>query len=100
MVDAYIIGILLGDKFNKFTPCMIDGMEAHLYAFDDIALIDMGVYHGMCLRKFHAVNTDTSCEYEERAKRIYHDKKLNKEYRANQIKDLLNNYLDGLRELQ
>jgi hypothetical protein len=100
MVDAYTIGLLLGDKFRKFTPCTVDGMEAHLYDFGDIALLHLGAYHGMCLKKFRTTNTDVNWEYEEKAKRIYHDRNLSKEDRAEQIKGLLNNYLDGLRELQ
>lgn len=100
MVDAYTIGLLLGDKFRKFAPCTVDGMEAHLYDFGDIALLHLGAYHGMCLKKFRTTNTDVNWEYEEKAKRIYHDRNLSKEDRAEQIKGLLNNYLNGLRELQ
>ena len=100
MLDVYTIGILLGDKFRKFTPCVVDGMEAQLYDFGDIALLHLGAYHGMCLKKFRTTNTDVNWEYEEKAKRIYHDRNLSKEDRAEQIKGLLNNYLDGLRELQ
>ena len=100
MVDAYTIGLLLGDKFRKFTPCTVDGMEAQLYDFGDIALLHLWAYHGMCLKKFRTTNTDVNWEYEEKAKRIYHDSKLSKEDRVEQIKSLLNNYLDGLRELQ
>ena len=98
MLDVYTIGILLGDKFRKFIPCVVDGMEAQLYDFGDVALLHLGAYHGMCLKKFCTTNTDVNWEYEEKAKRIYHDKKLSKEDRVEQIKGLLNNYLDGLRE--
>ncbi len=100
MVDAYTIGLLLGDKFRKFSPCTVDGMEAHLYDFGDIALLHLGAYHGMCLKKFRTTNTDVNWNFEEKAKRIYHNKNLSKEDRAEQIKELLNRYLDGLRELQ
>ena len=100
MVDAYTIGLLLGDKFRKFIPCVVDGMEAHLYDFGDIALLHLGAYHGMCLKKFRTTNTDVNWNFEEKAKRIYHDKNLSKDDRVEQIKDLLNNYLNGLRELQ
>ena len=100
MVDAYTIGLLLGDKFRKFIPCTVDGMEAQLYDFDDIALLHLGAYHGMCLKKFRVTNTDVNWNFEEKAKRVFHDRKLSKEDRVDQIKELLNRYLDGLRELQ
>lgn len=100
MVDAYTIGLLLGDKFRKFIPCTVDGMEAQLYDFDDIALLHLGAYHGMCLKKFRVTNTDVNWNFEEKAKRVFHDRKLSKEDRVDRIKELLNRYLDGLRELQ
>ena len=100
MVDAYTIGILLGDRFRKFSTCVVDGMEAHLYNFGDIALLHLGAHHGACLKKFRTTNTDVNWEYEEKAKRLYHNKNLSKEDRVEQIKELLNRYLDRLRELQ